>query len=137
MNQAQENAEIAIEELRSRYAERMREQYEYAAEKLRSERDEALRENWILQQQARAALPEQMAAAGINGGAAETSLANINAQYQGGRNDIRNEYIKELGELNGEHSEKQAEAEQGYNEKWLEYLLSLAKKEYEYAKKQG
>ena len=77
---AQENAEIAIAELRSRYAEKMREQYESAAEKLRAERDDALRENWILQQQAEAALPEQMAARGINGGAAETNLANLGAQ---------------------------------------------------------
>ena len=129
LNQAQENAEIAIAELRSRYEERMREQYESAAEKLRAERDDALRENWILQQQAKAALPEKMAAQGINGGAAETTLANVNAEYQSGRNGIQSGYMDELGELFDEQSEKQAGVQEGYDEKWLDYLLSLAKKE--------
>ena len=136
---AQENAEIAIAELRSQYAEKMREQYESAAEKLRAERDEALRESWVMQQQAEAALPEQMAAAGMNGGASETNIANMKAQYQGERNDIKNVYIDELGELGSEQNAKQAEVQAGYNEKWLDYLLSLAKKEkdYEYEKMLG
>ena len=70
-----------------------------------------------------------MAAAGINGGASETTLANIKAKYQGDRNDIRNGFANELGELSFEHSRQQAENENRYNEKWLEYLLSLAKME--------
>ena len=59
----EENAQTSLEDLRNEYAERMRKQYDYSAEKLREERDEALRENWVLQQQAEAALPEQMAVA--------------------------------------------------------------------------
>lgn len=128
-DQAQQNAEIAIAELRNQYAQKMREQYESSAQKLREERDNALRENWVLQQQAQAALPEQMAAQGINGGAAETSIAGIDAQYQSGRNDIRSDYIDELGKLEKEHGEKQAEVQAGYDEKWIDYLISLAKKE--------
>ena len=133
---AEENAEISIAELRNEYAKKAKEQYDAAAKKLREERDEALRENWILQQQAEAALPEQMAAAGINGGAGETSLAALRAQYQGNRNDIRSGYMDELGDLALEQGEQQAETEKGYNEKWLEYLLSLAQmeKKYEYEK---
>ena len=129
---AEEKAETAIAELRNRYAEKVREQYESEAKKLREERDFALRENWILQQQAEAALPEQMAAAGINGGASETTLANLRARYQGDRNDIQKGFSDDLGELAFEHGRQQAENENSYNERWLEYLLSLAEMEEKY-----
>lgn len=127
-----ESAETAVADLRNRYSEKVRANFENTAKKLREERDAALRENWVLQQQAEAALPEQMAAAGINGGASETTLANIKAKYQGDRNDIRNGFANELGELSFEHSRQQAENENRYNEKWLEYLLSLAQMEEKY-----
>ena len=123
---AREEAETSIQDLRNRYSERVRENFDLAAEKLRRERDDALRENWILQQRAEAALPEKMAAEGINGGAFESTLANLDAQYQGSRNDIRKGYSENLEELGTKTSEKQAEGEEKYNRQWLEYLLSLA-----------
>ena len=131
-----EKAETAVADLRNKYSEKVRANYENAAKKLREERDSTLRENWILQQQAEAALPEQMAAAGINGGASETTLANLRARYQGDRNDIQKGFSDDLGELAFEHGRQQAENENSYNEKWLEYLLSLAEmeKRYEYEK---
>ena len=72
-----------------------------------------------------------MAAAGINGGASESTLANLKAQYQGNRNEIRKDFEQNLGELGTKTAEKQAENEDQYNRQWLEYLLSLAKKEAE------
>ena len=128
---AREEAETSVEELRNRYSEKIRENFDLTAKKLREERDNALRENWILQQRAEAALPEQMAAAGINGGASESTLANLKAQYQGNRNEIRKDFEQNLGELGTKTAEKQAENEDQYNRQWLEYLLSLAKKEAE------
>ena len=128
---AEEKAETAIAELRNRYAEKVREQYESEAKKLREERDFALRENWILQQRAEAALPEQLAAAGINGGATETGLANLRAQFQGNRNDIRKGYLDELGEAGSESRKEILENERDFNREWLEYLLGIAKKDAE------
>ena len=125
----EERAEVAVEELRNKYSAKVKENFDLAAKKLREERDNALRENWILQQRAEAALPEQMAASGINGGASESSLANLRAQYQGNRNDIQSGYMDNLGELEQERAIGTAEAEKSYNERWLEYLLSLAEAE--------
>ena len=128
---AEEKAETAIEELRNKYSEKVMEQYENEAKKLREERDAALRENWILQQRAEAALPEQLAAAGINGGATETGLANLRAQYQGNRNDIRSDYLDELGKAGNESRKAILENEKDFNKEWIEYLLGLAEKEAE------
>lgn len=129
---AKEEAETAIADLRSKYSGQVRNQYENSVKRLEKERNDALRENWILQQRAEAALPEQMAAAGINGGASETTLANLRAQYQGNRNDIRSGYMENLGELLDEQNKAQAEGADKYDRMWLDYLLSLAKAEQEH-----
>ena len=123
----EERAETAISDLRNKYAQNLRNEYDYSAEKLKNERDAALRENWILQQRAEAALPEQMAASGINGGASETSLADLRARYQGNRNDIQGNYMENLGDLTQQAQSEKAENERNLNERWIEYLLSLAK----------
>lgn len=134
VQQEKESIETSIDELRSRYMNELMDEYERSIGILRDERDEALRENWILQQQAMAALPEQMAAAGINGGATETSLANLMAEYQGNRNDIQSGYMDNLGKLAKEQSGKKMEAEKDFSQKWIEYLMNLAnmEKEHEY-----
>ena len=124
---AEQKAATSLAQLRDDYSRALREQYNYSADRLKEERDAALRENWILQQQAEAALPEQMAAGGINGGANATSLAALKAMYQGNRNDIQSGYMDSLGDLQQQQSAEQAEAQRSYNERWLEYLLSLAK----------
>lgn len=129
INESEKEAETALADLKNSYAQRLRDDYDYSANMLRQERDNALRENWILQQQAEAALPEQMAAAGINGGASETTLADLRARYEGNRNDIRGNYMDEVGKLSQQNAAAQAEAQQNYNEQWLEYLLSLARAE--------
>lgn len=123
----EQQAETAISDLKNKYAQNLRNEYDYSARKLKEERDDALRENWVLQQQAEAALPEQMAASGMNGGATETSLAALKARYQGDRNGIRGNYMDNLGELSRQNQNERAEAERNLDERWLEYLLSLAK----------
>ena len=129
INESEKEAETMLSDLKNSYAQRLRDDYDYSANMLRQERDNALRENWILQQQAEAALPEKMAAAGINGGASETTLADLRARYEGNRNDIRGNYMDEVGKLSQQNAAAQAEAQQNYNEQWLEYLLSLARAE--------
>ena len=125
----EEKAETAIAELRNRYSEKVREQYENEVKKLREERDAALRENWILQQKAEAALPEKLAAAGINGGAAASEITDIMAQYQGNRNEIRSDYLDGILKAGSESRKEIFENEKDFNKEWIEYLLELAKAE--------
>lgn len=127
-------AETTLADLREQYANQLRDSYNYSADRMKAERDEALRENWILQQQAEAALPEQMAARGINGGATETTLADLRARYQGDRNQLRGNYMDEMGELAQSHNQQIAEQNRSYNERWLDYLLSLAEMEEQHKK---
>lgn len=132
--EALKNAEISLMDLRNSYARELKAQYDHAANKLKAERDDALRENWILQQQEEANLPEVLAAEGINGGGAETTVSDIKARYQGNRNDIRKGYTDELGDIFMSHSKDYAEGARKYSEKWLDFLLSLAENEDEFEK---
>ncbi|MBR5872202.1 MAG: hypothetical protein IKZ06_00960 [Oscillospiraceae bacterium] len=125
----EEKAETAIEELRNRYSEKVRANYEEAAQKLRKERDDALRENWILQQRAKAALPEKISSAGLNGGALESNLTGLLADYQNGRNEIRKDYSEKLSENYSELNSEKMKNEESFDKQWIEYLLSLAKAE--------
>lgn len=129
-----EKAQTSIADLHNRYSQELRDQYDYSIGRLRDERDEALRENWILHQQAKANLPEKLAAAGINGGAAETTIAGIDAEYQGGRNDIRENYSEETAKTSEDFLKNAAENNKNYSDMWMDYLLSLAQmeKEHEY-----
>lgn len=129
--------ETSIAELRNRYAKELRAQYDLAAERLRAEKEDAMRENWVLEQQEEAGLSEKLAKEGINGGATETTLSGIRAKYQGGRNDIEKDYTDGLGKLYFEHAEQQAKNARDFDEKWMDYLISLAEKEYEYDRSKG
>lgn len=131
------SAVTSIEELRNRYAKELRAQYDMAADRLKAEKENAMRENWILEQQEEAGLSEKLAKEGINGGAAETTLSGIRAKYQGNRNDIEKDYISDLGKLVFEHAEDQAKNAKDFDEKWLDYLISLAEEEYEYGRGKG
>ncbi|MBQ2861999.1 MAG: hypothetical protein IJE83_04330 [Oscillospiraceae bacterium] len=131
---AENRAETALSELRNRYAQQLRQQFDYAADRIKDEKEEALRENWVLMQQEEAGIAERLAAEGTNGGAAETALSGIRAKYQDERNDIRKGFADDLGELSFDFGKKQAEAARSYDEKWLEYLISLAENEDEFEK---
>ena len=125
-------AKTSLTELRNNYAKQLRAQYDYAAEKMKAEKDSALRESWVKEQQEEAGLAEKLAAEGINGGATETTLSGIRARYQDDRNDIRKDYSDEMGDLFIKQSEQLLEGARSYDEKWLDYLLSLAENEDEY-----
>lgn len=113
----------ALKELKDQYAEELRRGYDYAAEKLKAERDDNLREQYIKNRQEIAALPEELALRGINGGGTETTLANLKALYQNERGKARKTYSDKLGELSEKTQEKKAEGLRSYDSKWLDYLF--------------
>ena len=70
-----------------------------------------------------------MARAGVNGGAAGSTLAALKASYQSGRNDIRKNYITSLGELAQKYNQSAANTENELDRSWLDYLLTKAQAE--------
>lgn len=123
MQSAGTGLSTAISALKDRYTDSLRQNFDASAERLKDERDEELREQFIREQQAKAALPEQLAKLGINGGAAETTLAELMARYQNARGAARKNYRNGLFDLEQSLSEKAAAVSQKYDEKWLDYFI--------------
>ncbi len=120
---AEAGLSTAISELKDRYTDLLQQNFDISAKRLRNERDEELREQYIKEQQNKAALSEQLAKFGINGGAAETTLAELMARYQNARGAARENYRDGLFELEQNLSEKAADLSQKFDEKWLDYLI--------------
>lgn len=78
--------------------ERLKQAYEYQQGLLSTAKDNALREAYIKQQMVARGYPEQLSAAGINGGAAQGLLARNNADYANQRTSIQGNYLNNLGE---------------------------------------
>jgi hypothetical protein len=78
--------------------ERLKQAYEYQQGQLATAKDNALREAYVKQRMMERGYPEQLSAAGINGGAAQGVLARNNANYANQRSSIQGNYLNNLGE---------------------------------------
>lgn len=126
---ADADAKTTLEDLKSRYNDVLRRNYDYSSGKLKGETDDALRESYIRMRQERAQLPEQLARQGTTGGGSETTLANLIANYEGQRNNIRENQQNNLADLGMNYMNSIAQNEQSYGQQWLSHLLNLAEDE--------
>lgn len=96
----------------------------YAAQQtaLQDQREEALRQAYISQQQSLLQLPEQLAGAGINGGAAESSLVRLNRAYGSQRADINSQYARAYGELQTQRAASAADAAAQAAQNRIDYM---------------
>ena len=92
-------------------------QYNTAVSNLGKSRDNALREAYITRMQSQRTVPAMLRQQGINGGASETTLANINRTYQQARNaandsygqnktSLENTYNTNLATLRGNYADR-------------------------------
>lgn len=107
--------------------ERLKQAYEFQQAQLQNAKDDAFREAYIKQQMVERAYPEQLAAAGIRGGAAQGVIARNNADYAKQRTAIHNNYLGGLAQAGQTYQQGVL----GANE---DYLRSMAA--YEQALKQ-
>lgn len=78
--------------------ERLKQAYEFQQSQLQKAQNDAFREAYIKQQMVQRAYPEQLAAAGINGGAAQGVLARNNADYAKQRTSVWNNYLNGMNQ---------------------------------------
>lgn len=99
--------------------DRLKQAYEYQQSNLEKAKNDALREAYIKQQMVERAYPEQLASAGINGGAAQGVLARNNADYANQRTSIQGDYLNNLGEAGQTY-------QQGILQNEADYLANMA-----------
>ncbi len=125
----EDQVKTTLADLKNQYQTNLQGGYDYAANKLKAERDADLREQYIANRQEETALPEKLARYGINGGATETTLADLKARYQNGRNATRQNYLTNLADLGQNYMTQNADAARSYDDRWLDYLLDKAETE--------
>lgn len=90
--------------------------YNMSVNNLNQNAENALREAYINRMQNERALAQQMALNGINGGASETTIANMLNNYGNNRNDINTQVANNLASLENAYNNNLASAEQNYND---------------------
>ena len=105
--------------------ERLKQAYEYQQGLLSKAKDDALREAYIKQQMVERGYPEQLSAAGINGGAAQALLARNNADYAKQRGSIQGNYMNNLGEAGQNYQQGVLQNNQNFLESMAAYRQGL------------
>ena len=105
--------------------DRLKQAYEYQQGLLSKAKDDALREAYIKQQMVERGYPEQLSAAGINGGAAQALLARNNADYAKQRGSIQGNYMNNLGEAGQAYQQGVLQNNQAFLENMAAYRQQL------------
>lgn len=115
--------------------------YDNSLANLNDARDSSLRQAYIKHMQEQKALPQQMQAFGINGGATETNLANMKNVYGTNRANIMNEALEQqryleqdranaIASAEGDAANYEASAVREYNDGLLNLYASALGKNY-------
>lgn len=99
---------------------RMEENYNYGQSIQRDDANKSLQQAYINYMMNRRNLAQNLAAAGISGGATESSLANMYNNYGNSRNNINTTLAQNLRDLQNTYQNNVANANQAYNSQWAE-----------------
>lgn len=116
----------AQQEAREIARQRQEEVMDSQLEALARQRESASRDAYVRQQQQLVTLPEELAAYGINGGGAETSLLKIHTEYNKARDRIRSDYEENAGVIEQDRRTLASEYEAGLAEDRADYYDRLA-----------
>lgn len=111
--------------------------YRQRQTELAADRENALRQAYVTQQQALCQLPGQLAANGINGGLAESSLVQLARAYGNRRSDIAAQYEKSADQLRRQQAADDAGLEEDAARSRMEYLGAYSALQAQLAKQQA
>jgi len=99
---------------------RMEENYKYGEGIQRDDANKSLQQAYINYMMNKRNLGQNLAAAGISGGATESSLANMYNNYGNSRNSINTTLAQNLKDLQNTYENNIASANQAYNSQWAD-----------------
>lgn len=107
--------------------ERLKQAYEFQQSQLQKAKDDAFREAYIKQQMVERGYPEQLAAAGIRGGAAQGLIARNNADYAKQRSGIYDTYMTGLSTAGQDYQQGIMQSNENYLAQIAAYEEALKK----------
>ena len=88
--------------------------------------EKALQQAYISHMKSERELPQQLAAMGLGGGAAETTLAGLSNAYGSERNSLETQRAEQLAKLLDSLNQSKASAQQNYNSRLAEDAIDKA-----------
>ena len=115
-------------------------QYDNASLDLNKSHNKALQEAYITKMQSKKSVPQMLAQQGINGGASETTLSNINRAYQNARNTANDNFNTNKITLDTNYGDNTRQIRENYQDRldaladvenetkmtWAQYLAEQA-----------
>ena len=98
--------------------DRMRQNYEFGQNIQNEDAAKSLREAYINYMMNKRNLNQNLSAAGVSGGATESSMANMYNNYGTSRNNINTTLARNLAQLLNTYENNVASANQAYNDQW-------------------
>ena len=98
--------------------DRMQKNYEYGRGVQNDDASKSLREAYVNYMMNKRNLAQNLAAAGLSGGATESNLAKMYNNYGSSRNNINTTLAQNLAQLLNTYENNVAAANQAYNEQW-------------------
>lgn len=114
--QAKAAREAAAQSSRDQQLQSLAATYGRGIERVNTAADEAQRQNYITNQMQQRNLGQQLAAVGLNGGAAESTVLALNNQYGANRRQTEADRMGQIGDLQAEWAAQRAAAESQYND---------------------
>ena len=114
--QAKAAREAAAQSSRDQQLQSLATTYGRGIERVNTAADEAQRQNYITNQMQQRNLGQQLAAVGLNGGAAESTVLALNNQYGANRRQTEADRMGQIGDLQAEWAAQRAAAESQYND---------------------
>lgn len=114
-NEARAQREAAAQKNRDTLLESLSAMYANATGSVNRTADEAQRQNFVESQIQQRNMGQQMAASGLSGGAAETTLLGIANAYGTNRRMTESERLQQVGALEDSYAQQKAAAEADYN----------------------
>lgn len=115
--QAKAQREAAAQRSRDAQLQSLETMYGGGIRRVNDAADEAQRQNYIAQQIQKRNLGQEMAAAGLSGGAAESTVLALANQYGANRRATESDRLQQLSALETEWAAQRAAAESAYNER--------------------
>lgn len=115
LNSAYDNQLSSLKNNLSETRNQLANQYNRSKANISQDAENSLREAYINKMLSQKNLRQQMSALGLNGGATETTLANMSNNYGNARNNINTTMNNNLSNLEGNYSDNLSQAQQAYN----------------------
>jgi hypothetical protein len=123
---ARDNSLAALRSNLDATLERLKNQYDYSSGVVNDDAAKSLREAYVNYMLNRKNLNQNLSAAGLSGGATESTNANMYNNYGNSRNGINQQLADNLAQLLNEYQNNASTAQQAYNSQYADVMNSYA-----------